>query len=136
MRRLARYTLNAATVLSLTWVAVVCVSPLLYSSERDGDSPLFRGDVGGTIVTLCGSLSVLRPLGPRFPGLSTGTTIPMWALILAGLALPCARWFISAMRRRSAEFAAANHLCHRCGYDLRATPTRCPECGTTAKGPA
>jgi predicted RNA-binding Zn-ribbon protein involved in translation (DUF1610 family) len=32
-------------------------------------------------------------------------------------------------RRLRAESRAARGLCPRCGYDLRASPLRCPECG-------
>jgi hypothetical protein len=50
-------------------------------------------------------------------------TIPLWLLAL-GAALP---WLFNYLRK---SHAVAGNLCRVCGYDLRATPHRCPECGT------
>jgi hypothetical protein len=58
--------------------------------------------------------------------------IPHWALALATGAWPgvlAVRW-----RRRKREVRSSAGLCWRCGYDLRATPGRCPECGAVALG--
>ena len=68
--------------------------------------------------------------GPRTPGMTwaTGNTrlivFPHWMLALA-LAIYPARFFIRLGRRKPLK----NH-CAVCGYDLCATPDRCPECGT------
>jgi len=50
-----------------------------------------------------------------------------WPFTLTAV-LP-ALWVI-AYRRRRRRFRAG--LCRVCGYDLRASPGRCPECGTTS----
>jgi hypothetical protein len=56
---------------------------------------------------------------------------PYW-FICAVLGLAPAAWLRSWYRQRR---RAVNRLslCLCCGYDLRATPTRCPECGTVGK---
>ena len=51
---------------------------------------------------------------------------PHWFVVLAFTALPAYR-LARRMRRRPQP----GH-CPTCGYDLRATPDRCPECGTIA----
>ncbi|HSZ54997.1 MAG TPA: hypothetical protein VK797_05010 [Tepidisphaeraceae bacterium] len=57
--------------------------------------------------------------------------VPCWPLVLAFLILP-AYWLMIRLRNKKRE-----HSCPNCGYDLRATPDRCPECGTpVAKEPA
>jgi hypothetical protein len=55
--------------------------------------------------------------------------IPYW-LILVALSVPLAIVTCSsACRRAIAGCRAHAGICPRCGYDLRATPDRCPECG-------
>lgn len=55
--------------------------------------------------------------------------IPLWPRVRA-----LARWESrlrqTARQRRERLAALAQGLCHVCGYDLRASNERCPECGT------
>ena len=53
-------------------------------------------------------------------------TIPDWFIFSITAVLPFL-WYRSYRRRRLAE---RKGLCPTCGYDLRASKERCPECGT------
>lgn len=54
--------------------------------------------------------------------------IPAWCVIAATLILPV----IELTRRIRAVRRRTTGLCAKCGYDLRASKDRCPECGTPA----
>ncbi len=56
---------------------------------------------------------------------------PHWALMLA-LSIP---WLTMMFRARRRRRRADRGLCPACGYDLRASPDCCPECGTAAPLP-
>jgi hypothetical protein len=58
-----------------------------------------------------------------------------WYGTLAGTVIPgmlgaCILWY--DLRRLRRESRAATGHCVACGYDLRGSPDRCPECGTTS----
>ena len=57
---------------------------------------------------------------------------PLWLLDLLFLLLPVS-WIAVRFKRRAGE---SRHLCTHCGYDLRATPDRCTECGAVPAGKA
>jgi hypothetical protein len=77
-----------------------------------------------------------EPWGGRFGFLfyaGTGTvshlrlvTSPHWAIAVIAAALPGV--WLMVWRRRRRRFPAG--CCVVCGYDLRASKDRCPECGT------
>ncbi len=65
---------------------------------------------------------------PPVAHLSRGITVPGWFLFCCFAVYPfaqvvCLRRHLRMVRRRE------RGLCVSCGYDLRVTPGRCPECG-------
>jgi hypothetical protein len=55
--------------------------------------------------------------------------VPYWVIVAVGGAGFAARVGASAMGRRRQRRLHRLGLCPACGYDLRASPGRCPECG-------
>jgi hypothetical protein len=69
------------------------------------------------------------------PGMNTGQyayhlRLPAWGLVLVFLILPALWYLLKRRRQRRNEYRRAQGLCVACGYDLRASTDRCPECGS------
>ena len=150
VRRLARSLPNALIILTLTFY--VGMIAMWERSYRWVDSATFGGRVEWTSengrITVS-NLPVLRAYEDQFAmqasidsggsGLLLGNSappppvppapqlielkVPYWAVF--AFATPGLAWIVVRRTRRSAP-----GLCSICGYDLRATPERCPECGT------
>jgi hypothetical protein len=61
----------------------------------------------------------------------TDLVVPYWFLTALTLT-PAALRLRAAIRRTRRTCPRQRTLCPNCGYDCRATPDRCPECGTFA----
>ena len=58
--------------------------------------------------------------------------VPYWLLAILAAALP----FASLLARLRTRARRITGRCAACGYDLRATPDRCPECGAAGRSTA
>jgi len=156
MRRLLRIFGNATALLSLV-LCVLAVAMWVRSYVASDVLEVTRPDWNGGVRTTLGKIVVWRTFLPyRARGWSYGATRPpvydrdssiwrvghfknhsdvywgQWELAapfeyVVGLTLVYpAFWVFRRMRRTRVPGA-----CERCGYDLRATPDRCPECGAT-----
>jgi hypothetical protein len=65
---------------------------------------------------------------PMPSGVVRFVVISHWFLVVATLTLPA----IALLRLHRHRRRRMTGLCSSCGYDLRASPQRCPECGTPA----
>src|SRR5688572_2340392 len=63
---------------------------------------------------------------------STQYQVPLWPLLLL-LGIYPAKHLLAALGGTRAKRRWSAGLCPRCGYDLRETPERCPECGEAPK---
>lgn len=87
------------------------------------------------------SLGEVRRGNPPTPNATLGRSdqthiaVPDWAMMLLAGALP--GWQITrSIKQHRRRHRLRAGCCPSCGYDLRESPMRCPECGRTAESAA
>ncbi len=153
MRRVPRILLNAATVISLfvfltalvIWVVslpdfriirdekhllvIIALNDGARESFRRIEPESFRGGWLSWVRTKSRSFKVMGieshyTTDPSYKYVVL--VVPYWSLTLISSLLPTIWLIRMGLRRR----AGPQPRCDNCGYDLRATPECCPECGT------
>ncbi|HEX3356809.1 MAG TPA: hypothetical protein VHS31_07555 [Tepidisphaeraceae bacterium] len=84
-----------------------------------------RFNLGWRNFRLSYRLSPVGPLTNRY----LLFTFPFWCVTFL-LAWPPTIWLETIRRNRACDNRRATGCCIYCGYDLRASSDRCPECGT------
>jgi hypothetical protein len=137
------------------WTAPVVASEPLGAGEAHMDNTFYdrasaaiardwfgAGKIPGRAGVFALGFGVVRsdelmpPIGEAVvPGRSGyGVVVPYWFLCLLSAVWPVTRSY----RQHKLDVELERHLrglCPKCGYDMRATPDRCPECGGTTDYP-
>src|SRR2546423_9078137 len=80
--------------------------------------------VGHTAIDVDGIMVTFHPINEDLP---VGLPLPYAPAALLFAIIPTLRFVSWARRRFSRTYIPGT--CPACGYDVRATPFRCPECG-------
>jgi hypothetical protein len=118
------------------------ISIFIIAGEPDSTPFKMTGDPPPYLRTVMRWLGSSRHVVPHF-GFTQGRVIvgymmlrldvrvisfPLWWVLSAVAFFPMFRLAVALRRHKR-----LSGLCSSCGYDLRATPDRCPECGTIPK---
>ena len=117
MKRLRRIIFNALTVLSL----LLCVATVTLWIIIGNAKHSLLGRIENPHTTVTGFYLRL-----------TAAIVPYWFVTALTAFIPML-WLATYVIGYGERFALrrhAQHQCPRCSYDLRATPGRCPKCGT------
>jgi hypothetical protein len=102
-----------------------------YRCERSNPFLLFRLLASQDYPNYADSVLFRMGFGPFRAHPGPTAFVPCWSAALPLAVLPLWRSSRAVATRRHRD-RTRRGLCRRCGYDLRATPERCPECGNAA----
>jgi hypothetical protein len=121
------YTYNGDVHFQLAWTFL---APAVYIALYT--APAATEGTRTLVVVFALYILLASPLLSSTSSTGVSPIVPYLVLLSSVTAIVMGRTIPSALQRRRDLHRAASlarGLCPTCGYDLRATPTHCPECG-------